>query len=59
MTIVSLLLFALVVFLIYVAIQKFLPEPMKTWALAIVGVVVVIALITQLWPGLANFRISK
>ncbi len=59
MTIVSLLLFLLVLVILYVVVTKFLPPTIQQIALAIIGVVAVIYLITQLWPGLASFRISK
>ena len=58
MTLANLLIFGLVLFLLYVVIQRFLPEPMKVWAYGVVGVAAILYLIARLWPGLLNLRIS-
>lgn len=59
MTLVGLLVFALVLFLIWVVITKFLPPPIQVWALAIVGVIAILFLISQLWPSALAFRIHS
>lgn len=40
-------------------INKFMPEPMRTPALAIVGVLLLLLLLTQAWPEAANYRLWK
>lgn len=60
MTVVELLIALFVLFLIafiaYWIITKFLPEPMRTPALAIVGLILLIVLILRFFPG-ANIRV--
>lgn len=63
MTIVSVLLVLLVILVLgsaaYWIITKFFEEPIRTPALGIVGVLLLIVLLTQLWPEAANYRVWK
>ena len=43
----------------YWIITKFMPEPIRTPALAIVGVLLLILLLSQAWPGAATYRLWR
>lgn len=63
MTLVGVLIFLVVfavgAYLAYWIITKFFPEPAKTPALAIVGVILLIVLIVQFVPDAANYRVFR
>ena len=61
MTIVSLLILILVIVAIgclcYWVITKFFPEPMRMIALAVVGVLLLLVVLFQFFPGAAGTRV--
>ena len=61
MTIVSLLILILVVVAIgclaYWIVNKFFPEPMRMIALAVVGVLLLLVVLYQFFPGAAGTRV--
>ena len=48
---------AIVAFLAHFIITKFFAEPLKTPALIIVGVILLVVLVAQFFPGVENYRI--
>lgn len=62
MTIIGLLLLLLAVVLVclvcYWVINKFLPEPMRTPALIVVGVVALLVLLLTFWPNALNVKVG-
>lgn len=44
-------------FVAYWIITKFLPEPMRTPALAITGIVLLVILLIAFFPGAGNYRV--
>lgn len=50
---------AVVAFLCHWVITSFFPEPARTPALAIVGLLLLLILLAQFFPGAANYRIWK
>lgn len=63
MTIIQILVFlvafAVVAYLAYWVITKFFPAPAQMPALAIVGLLLLLALLSQVWPEAANYRIWR
>lgn len=63
MTLIQLLL-TIVLFIVlgglaFWAICKFFSEPLRGWILAIVGIVLLIFLLVQFFPGAANYRVIR
>lgn len=62
MTIIGLLLLLLAVVLVclvcYWVINKFFPEPMRTPALIVVGVVALLVLLLTFWPNALNVKVG-
>lgn len=54
-----LVVFAVVAYLCYYVITTFFPEPARTPALAIVGLVLLIVLIAQFIPDVGNYRLWR
>jgi membrane protein DedA with SNARE-associated domain len=52
-----LVVFAVGGYLAFWIITKFLPEPAKTPALAIVGVILLVVLLVYFLPGVSNYKI--
>ena len=63
MTITAMLMLLLVILVLgYAAfwiITKFFSEPLRTPALAIVGVLLLLLLLSQSWPDAANYRLWR
>jgi len=59
MTVVSILVFVLVLFILWYVIKTFLPAQMQTIALAVVGICALIYLATRLFPSLLSLRIGS
>lgn len=57
--VVFLVIFAVVAYVSYWVITKFFPEPAKTPALAVVGILLLLALLSQLFPEVGGMRICK
>ena len=51
--------FAIVAYLAYWVIASFIPEPAKTPVLAIVGVMLLLFLLSQFWPGAAQYHLWR
>jgi len=56
---VFLVLFAIVAYLAYWVITKFFPAPAQMPALAIVGLLLLLGLLSQVWPEAAGFRLFR
>ena len=56
---VFLVLFAIIAYLAYWVIMKFFPAPAQMPALAIVGLLLLLALLSQVWPEAASFRLFR
>lgn len=54
-----LVIFAVVAYLAYWIITKFIPAPAQMPALAIVGLLLLLALLLQVWPEAGNFRLLR
>ena len=54
-----LVIFAVAAYLAFWVINSFFPEPARTPALAIVGVILLIVLITQFVPEASSFRLWR
>jgi hypothetical protein len=63
MTLISALILLCVLFVIgfvaYWIITKFFPEPIRTPALIVVGIILLGILLVQFFPGAANYRIWR
>ncbi len=63
MTVLSLLLLILGILVVgticYWVITKFFPEPMRMLALAVVGILLLLVLLSQFFPGAAGLRIWR
>ncbi len=63
MTLISFLIFivcfAIVAYVAYWLVTRFFPEPARTPALAIVGILLLLVLLAQFVPEAANYRIWK
>lgn len=57
MTIITIIIFFAVAFFAYWIITRFFPEPIKTPALVVMGVILLIILLSQFVPGLAEYHI--
>ena len=56
---VFLVLFAIIAYLAYYVIVRFFPAPAQMPALAIVGLLLLLALLAQAWPEGAQYRLWK
>lgn len=54
-----LVVFAVAAYLAYYIITSFFPEPARTPALAVVGLVLLLVLIWQFFPGMGDIRIGR
>jgi Na+-driven multidrug efflux pump len=59
MTIISIIIFLVVAFFAYWIITHFFPEPIKTPALLVMGVILLIILIMQFFPEIGNFHVGR
>lgn len=63
MTLAGMLLLLLLILVLgsaaYWIITKFMPEPIRTPALAVVGVLLLLLLLSQAWPDAANYRLFR
>ena len=59
MTLIGIIIFLVVAFLAYWIITHFFPEPAKTPALFIMGAILLIILVSQFFPEIANFRVGR
>lgn len=57
MTIIGIIIFLAVAFFAYWIITHFFPEPIRTPALVVMGVILLIVLISQFVPGLAEYHV--
>lgn len=57
--IVFLVIFAVIAYVAYWVITKFFPEPAKTPALAIVGVLLLLALIVAIFPEVGGMKMWR
>ena len=56
---VFLIIFSIVAYLAYWVITKFFPAPAQMPALAIVGLLLLLALLSQVWPEASSFRLWR
>lgn len=56
---IAIVIFAVVAYLAYWLITKFFPEPAKTPALAVVGVILLILLLAYFLPGVASYKLWR
>jgi len=63
MTVTSILIFlvvfAVIAYLAYWIVTSFFPEPARTPALAIIGILLLLVLLSQVFPGAAEYRIWR
>lgn len=63
MTLITLLLLILGILVVgslaYWIITKFFPEPMRMLALAVVGIILLLVLLSQFFPGAASLHVWK
>jgi hypothetical protein len=59
MTLIGIIIFLAVAFFAYWIITHFFPEPMRTPALVVMGVILLIILITQFVPDIGNYHIWR